>query len=71
MAPCGVGVIMIGLVIRFKIGKRRFSRRGMTGLEWFPSYGQAIITKLIEGLFMIIAKLLILSGILFILGASL
>ena len=64
----GLVILAIGLYLRFKINQRRFNRRAVTGLEQFSSYGKAVFTRGAEAFFMIVAKILILMGILLILA---
>ena len=71
LTPLGVVLILAGAVIRYKIGKRKFNRRSITGLELFPSYGKGIATRFMESVATIIAKLMILTGILLILANTL
>jgi hypothetical protein len=70
-AAWGIFLLLAGASIRYKIGKRRFNRRNLAGLEWFPSYRRAVLTRLVEGLFSLFAKLMILAGLLLLLIASL
>jgi hypothetical protein len=53
----------IGLTLRYIIGKRRFNRRGMAGMQYFKSYGVALITIIIERVVNIIAVLMIMGAI--------
>ena len=66
----GPVLILIGLAIRFKIAKRKFLRRSMTGLEYFPSYSAAIVTRFVEALGRVVATLMILAGVILFLGAT-
>jgi hypothetical protein len=70
-AAWGIFLVVTGIVVCYKIGKRRFNRRNLAGLEWFPSYSRAVLTRLAEGLFGLLAKLMILTGLLLLLAASL
>jgi len=56
-------LVAIGLISRYFIGKRRFNRSGIAGMQYFNSYKQALITTTVEGLLNIIATLLIVAGI--------
>lgn len=56
-------LIGIGLSVRYLIGRRRFNRRGITGLQLFSSYKQWWLTTRIEAVFNFLALLAILSGI--------
>lgn len=62
--PCGLILLVIGLFIRYQIGKRRFNRRGMAGLQQFSSYGRAVLTTLLERLILFIGNLCLLAGML-------
>ncbi len=66
--PC---LIILGMVIRYAIGKRRFNRRNHVGMELFPSYGQAVLTRIAEAFGRIIGALLILVGIVLFLARTL
>ena len=66
----GPVLILIGCAIRFKIAKRKFLRRSMTGLEYFPSYSAALVTRFVEGFARVVATLMILAGIVLFLGAT-
>jgi hypothetical protein len=66
--PCLIG---LGLALRYLIGKRRFNRRNQAGMELFPSYGAAVVTRLTESLGRIIGALLILVGVVVLLARTL
>ncbi|QKJ32941.1 hypothetical protein HQ865_25375 [Mucilaginibacter mali] len=61
--PCGLLLLGICLFIRYRIGKRRFNRRGVAGLQQFSSYRRFILTTTIEQIFMIAANLCGLAGL--------
>jgi hypothetical protein len=65
--PC---LVILGMVIRYAIGKRRFNRRNQVGMELFPSYGQAIVTRMAEALGRIIGALLVFVGIVLLLART-
>ena len=54
--PCGLLLLAICLFIRYQIGKRRFNRRGVGGVEHFSTYGKAIFTGLLERLLLLIGN---------------
>jgi hypothetical protein len=56
--------LLLGVAIRYIIGRRKFNRRAITGLEQFNSYEKAVGTTLLEKLFKLFALILILAGIL-------
>lgn len=56
-------MLAVGISIRYIIGKRRFNRRGVAGLQYFKSYDSALITVFIERLVNIIAILMIIFAI--------
>jgi hypothetical protein len=56
-------LLAIGLSLRYIIGKRRFNRRGVAGLQHFESYGVALFTTIIERVLNIIATLMIIGAI--------
>ena len=65
----GVGLFIAGCVINYRIGRRRFSRRSITGMEVFRSYEHAWGTRLLERVGRLIAFLLIIAGLMIVLGS--
>ncbi len=63
----GIYLLITGIVIRFIVGRRRFKRRGIGGLQHFNSYLVALILMTIEWLFNFIGMIAILLGILLLL----
>ncbi len=59
----GIYLLIAGLVIRFVIGRRRFNRRGVGGLQHFNSYIVALLVMTIEWLFNLIALIAIVTGV--------
>lgn len=55
--------IIVGLVIRYAIGRRKFNRRTMTGIEGFKSYRRAVTITFAERLARFLANILIIIGI--------
>jgi hypothetical protein len=62
-APCGLILLAIGLFIRYRIGKRRFNRRGVAGMQQFPTYGKAVVVTALERLILFIGNLSLLAGL--------
>jgi hypothetical protein len=62
--PCGLLLLALGLFIRYHIGRRRFNRRGIGGLQQFPTYGRFIFTVIIERLFYLIGTIALWTGLL-------
>ena len=60
--PCGLALLAIGFFIRYHIGRRRFNRRGMAGLQQFSNYRTSFMIILIEWLFMVVANLCLITG---------
>lgn len=60
-------LLTTGIAIRYIIGRRRFYRRGVGGLQHYPKYWIAIITTIIEWLFQWIANLLIIISVMLLL----
>ncbi|MBD1362990.1 hypothetical protein IDJ77_04130 [Mucilaginibacter sp. ZT4R22] len=58
---------VVGIYLRFLIGKRRFNRRGVGGLQYFKSYSIALITAFVEKSVNIIAMLMIITAIILLL----
>jgi hypothetical protein len=61
--PCGLLLVAIGSFIRYHIGRRRFNRRGIGGLQQFPSYGRFIFTVTVERIIHFIGTLALLAGL--------
>lgn len=59
----GIYLLIAGLVIRFIVGRRRFNRRGVGGLQHFNSYIVDLIVMTIEWLFNLIGLLAIIMGV--------
>jgi hypothetical protein len=53
----------IGLLIRYWIGRRRFNRRSIAGLQLFSSYEKWWFVTRIEALFNFLALLAVLAGL--------
>jgi hypothetical protein len=62
--PYALLLIAISLLIRCLIGRRRFYRRNVAGLQQFPSYRRAICTTILETLLSMIANLSLWAGML-------
>jgi hypothetical protein len=58
-----ITLLAIGLTLRYIVGRRRFNRRGIAGVQYFKSYAVAQITLFIERLTNIIASLMIAGAI--------
>lgn len=43
-----LGIFISGFSMRFCVGKRRFQRRGVGGLQQFPNYSQALAVTALE-----------------------
>ena len=56
-------LLAVGILIRYIIGKRRFNRRGVGGLQHFKSYGMGLATIFIERVLNIVACLMIIAAI--------
>ncbi|AMR30091.1 hypothetical protein A0256_01000 [Mucilaginibacter sp. PAMC 26640] len=56
-------LIAIGLLLRYHIGRRRFNRRGIGGLQQFSTYGRFIFTMVVEKVIYFIATLCLLAGL--------
>jgi len=59
-----------GLFIRYHIGRRRFNRRGVAGLQHFSTYGKAVIITAIEKLFSLMAYLCLLAGLILLIAEA-
>ena len=60
--------VMIGLILRYTVAKRRFNRRTITGLQFYETYDQGLITRFMEGVARLIGTLLLLAGVVLALG---
>jgi hypothetical protein len=60
---CGMLLIAFCLFIRYLIGRRRFNRRGIAGLQQFSSYHKFVVTTTIERMILFVANLCGLAGI--------
>ncbi|MCE7044440.1 hypothetical protein [Dyadobacter sp. CY312] len=63
----GFVLLLTGLFVRLLIGKRRFDRRGVGGMQHFRSYWTALILTFIEWVAGIVSLMMILSGLLLLL----
>jgi PRTRC genetic system protein E len=68
--PCGLLLLALGLLIRYHIGRRRFNRRGIGGLQQFPTYGRFIFTMIVKRVIDFIATLCLLVGLFFLAEAG-
>jgi len=48
---------------KFWIGRRKFYRRNMAGVEEFEGYGKAVASNFFEGLINIVSGIMLLLGI--------
>jgi len=53
----------LGLFMRYHIGRRRFNRRGIGGLQQFPTYQKFILTMILEKVIFLIATLCLWAGL--------
>ncbi len=58
----GIVMLVAGIAIRYFIGRRRFNRRGVGGLQHFANYERAVFITLLERVFIWIANILMLFG---------
>jgi hypothetical protein len=61
--PCALLLVALGLFIRYHIGRRRFNRRGIGGLQQFPTYGRFIFTVIVERIIHFIGRIALLAGL--------
>lgn len=61
----GIILLIIGFALNYTVNRRRFNRRSITGVELFRSYEQALFIRGIEGVIILIARVLITSGSLY------
>jgi hypothetical protein len=60
----GLLLITLGLSLRYHIGKRRFKRRNIAGLQGFSSYSRALLIAFLEKIGNCVGLLAFLSGLL-------
>jgi len=60
----GIPLLIIGIIIRYLIGKRRFKRRTIGGTQVFKNYNHSLIIPILELLLMLFSVLFILIGML-------
>jgi hypothetical protein len=58
----GLALLVIGLGIRYSVGRRRFNRRNPFGNPQYKGYNQSLVTRGGEGCAKGIGTLLILAG---------
>ncbi len=59
----GFYLLLIGFFIRFVIGKRRFKRRGIGGLQHYNSFLIALVVITVEWLLNLLGLMAILLGV--------
>jgi hypothetical protein len=59
----GIIFLLIGACIRYQIGKRRFNRRNIAGLQIYTSYLKGLIIATIEKLLNFFGMLCIVLGL--------
>jgi hypothetical protein len=64
MKILGILLLLFGLFLHYIIGRRKFNRRSIAGVQGFKSYSFAVITLTIEKLVNIFAKLCIALAVL-------
>lgn len=62
----GILMVVIGAVLHFWLGSRAFKRRNQAGLETFDSYGKAVGTRAVERIVMVVSRLLIFIGLIWV-----
>lgn len=51
-----------GIVILYVIGRRRFNRRNLAGLETFNSYGTVVFVRFLEAFFKLLGWAMVIGG---------
>jgi len=59
----GVLLTAVGLCIRYQISRRRFNRRGIGGLQQFPSYSRFIFIMTAERVIYFLGTLCLWAGL--------
>lgn len=57
-------LLVTGIIVKYFIARRRFSRRGVGGLQHFSSFEKSLFITFIEIVFNLLSFLFILGGIL-------
>lgn len=60
--PCALFLISVCLIIRYLIGRRKFNRSGMAGLQGYNNYNRAVATTFLEKMMLFIANLCGVAG---------
>lgn len=58
----GLMLFCIGLLLRFVIGRRRFNRKNLAGLQVFPSYFASKVIQAMESIINLLGLILIFTG---------
>ncbi|WP_370998747.1 hypothetical protein [Mucilaginibacter sp. RCC_168] len=56
-------LLVLGLCIRYQIGRRRFNRRSITGIQLYSSYFKGVVTTILETLLNLLGALCIMIAI--------
>jgi ABC-type uncharacterized transport system permease subunit len=59
----GIIITLTGLLLCYFVGKRRFKRRGIGGLQYYSNYQSALITTLFEKGVKFIGIILLIIGL--------
>jgi hypothetical protein len=59
----GALFLIAGLFIRYQIGRRRFNRRSVVGVQIFSSYFKGLSTTIIEKLLNLVGAVFIIIGV--------
>ncbi|SFB35616.1 hypothetical protein [Algoriphagus aquimarinus] len=59
----GGALVLSGFAIRYWVGRRRFERRGLGGLQHYSSYSKALVVSTIERIANLLTIPMILGGI--------
>lgn len=59
----GIVLIVVGLALRYIVGRNRFYRRNQTGLQTYENYNKSLAIPLFERLLKVLGTLLLLGGL--------
>lgn len=59
----GIILIMLGFIIRYIVGRRRFYRRTFGRTQQFENYNKALVIPIVEKFLLILSTLMILAGL--------
>jgi hypothetical protein len=65
----GAILLLLGVIINYQIGRRRFYRRNAAGVQQFKSYRHSLLSRGLERILSILAYILMIAGVIILIGA--